>query len=115
MNLPDNITVVPGCIKVVSVDQLYGNDRVQIWTIDASTKYYQLDHTSYFDNDVAVILSATENTIKMDEDHLGAETSVVFHFYNDENWQLFSCNTSARYELRLCFYRFGATPIEIQV
>ena len=113
MNFPENVTVIPGCVKVVSVARLYANEQVQLWSIDASTKYYQLQCSGFDDNAISVYLGANENTIKTDEDHLEEDTIVKFVFDN-EHWYLFSCNSFARYELRLCFYRFNQS-IDIQV
>lgn len=102
--LEPNVTITPGCIDVSSVVKVYENDQVQLWTIDARTKYYEVFYTSCDKNGLEIALTTNEDTLKANED-LEDPTIVEILFDPPTSWYLFTYSSFARYSISVCLYK----------
>ena len=105
IHLEPGVILTPGSIKIASVVKVYENERVQLWTIDGHSKYYEvvlvgrsIGHDRY-----DVELGMNFRTLKFDQNL--TEQCTVISFPVESDWDLWLIQSSARYSINLVFYR----------
>ena len=104
--LEPGVFISPGSIKLSSVYCHHSDSNVQLWTIDASSKYYQVERYGFVEDEFFELLLTPQvgYTLNFDQNYPGQGTQILLPL-SSEKWTFWCSDIYARYTINLAFYR----------